>query len=147
MSRSLIKQIIKAYNHQESIEALRDKPFQMPLDLTSPMLEYMMERSYLEDMTSREGFVDARQPGGEKETRQLDKNSPHSRPSFPSRELRLDLQVAGRFSVASCMEMQDHLFAPTEAGRNSSLYWSLREFNKRRSRIASQRTHQLYARR
>ena len=61
MSRNLIKQITKAYDYQTSIAALRDKPFQMPLDLTSPMLEYMMERSYLEDMTSRPDFISARQ--------------------------------------------------------------------------------------
>lgn len=63
MSRNLIKQITKAYDYQTSIAALRDEPFQMPLDLTSPMLEYMMERSYLEDMTSRSAFIAAREPG------------------------------------------------------------------------------------
>ena len=63
MSRNLIKQITKAYDYQTSIAALRDEPFQMPLDLTSPMLEYMMERSYLEDMTSRPAFIAAREPG------------------------------------------------------------------------------------
>ena len=47
MSRSLIKQITKAYDYQSSIDSLRNQPFQMPLDLASPMLEYMMERSYL----------------------------------------------------------------------------------------------------
>ena len=63
MSRNLIKQITKAYDYQTSIAVLRDEPFQMPLDLTSPMLEYMMERSYLEDMTSRPAFIAAREPG------------------------------------------------------------------------------------
>lgn len=63
MSRNLIKQITKAYDYQTSIAALRDEPFQMPLDLTSPMLEYMMERSYLEEMTSRPAFIEAREPG------------------------------------------------------------------------------------
>ena len=63
MSRNLIKQITKAYDYQTSIAALRDEPFQMPLDLTSPMLEYMMERSYLEDMTSRPAFIAARESG------------------------------------------------------------------------------------
>lgn len=63
MSRNLIKQITRAYDYQTSIAALRDEPFQMPLDLTSPMLEYMMERSYLEDMTSRPAFIAAREPG------------------------------------------------------------------------------------
>ena len=63
MSRNLIKQITKAYDYQTSIAALRDESFQMPLDLTSPMLEYMMERSYLEDMTSRPAFIAAREPG------------------------------------------------------------------------------------
>lgn len=63
MSRNLIKQITKAYDYQSSIAALRDEPFQMPLDLTSPMLEYMMERSYLEDMTSRPTFLAAREVG------------------------------------------------------------------------------------
>ena len=63
MSRNLIKQITKAYDYQTSIAALRDEPFQMPLDLTSPMLEYMMERSYLEEMTSRPSFITAREPG------------------------------------------------------------------------------------
>lgn len=63
MSRNLIKQITRAYDYQTSIAALSDEPFQMPLDLTSPMLEYMMERSYLEDMTSRSAFIAAREPG------------------------------------------------------------------------------------
>lgn len=63
MSRNLIKQITRAYDYQTSIAALRDEPFQMPLDLTSPMMEYMMERSYLEDMTSRPAFIAAREPG------------------------------------------------------------------------------------
>ena len=63
MSRNLIKQITKAYDYQTSIAALRDEPFQMPLDLTSPMLEYMMERSYLEEMTSRPAFIAARELG------------------------------------------------------------------------------------
>lgn len=63
MSRNLIKQITRAYDYQTSKAALRDEPFQMPLDLTSPMLEYMMERSYLEDMTSRPAFIAAREPG------------------------------------------------------------------------------------
>ena len=63
MSRNLIKQITTAYDYQSSIESLRNKPFQMPLDLTSPMLEYMMERSYLEDMTNRQDFISARLPG------------------------------------------------------------------------------------
>lgn len=63
MSRNLIKQIIEAYNYQASIEALRNQPFQMPLDLTSPMLEYMMERSYLEEMTSRSAFIAAHEFG------------------------------------------------------------------------------------
>ncbi len=62
MSRSLIRQITKAYDYQKSVEALRNKPFQMPLDLTSPMLEYMMERSYLEEMVSRPTFIPAREP-------------------------------------------------------------------------------------
>jgi len=63
MSRSLIKQITQAYDYQSSIEALRDKPFQMPLDLTSPMLEYMMERSYLEDVAQRNDFITTLQGG------------------------------------------------------------------------------------
>ena len=63
MSRNLIKQITKAYDYQSSIEALRNQPFQMPLDLTSPMLEYMMERSYLDDMDKRQDFISTRIPG------------------------------------------------------------------------------------
>lgn len=89
MSRNLIKQITKSYDYQSSIEALRDKPFQMPLDLTSPMLEYMMERSYLEEMTSRPAFIDAREPG--------QKNKPiswikiHRIPVHPSQADNYDL--------------------------------------------------------
>ena len=63
MSRNLIKQITEAYDYQSRIESLRNKPFQMPLDLTSPMLEYMMERSYFEDLTKRQDFISARLPG------------------------------------------------------------------------------------
>ena len=63
MSRNLIKQITKAYDYQTSIESLRNQPFQMPLDLASPMLEYMMERSYLENMTDRQVFIASHLPG------------------------------------------------------------------------------------
>lgn len=59
MGRKLIDQIRKAYDYQSSIESLRNQPFQMPLDLTSPMLEYMMERSYLEEMSKRNDFIAA----------------------------------------------------------------------------------------
>ena len=89
MSRNLIKQITRAYDYQTSIAALRDEPFQMPLDLTSPMLEYMMERSYLEDMTSRPAFIAAREPG--------QKNKPiswikvHRIPVHPSQADNYDL--------------------------------------------------------
>lgn len=89
MSRSLIKQIVKAYDHQSQIEALRNEPFQMPLDLTSPMLEYMMERSYLEEMTNRKDFIAARSSG--------QKNKPiswikvHRIPVHPSQSDNYDL--------------------------------------------------------
>ena len=89
MSRNLIKQITRAYDYQTSIAALRDEPFQMPLDLTSPMLEYMMERSYLEDMTLRPAFIAAREPG--------QKNKPiswikvHRIPVHPSQADNYDL--------------------------------------------------------
>lgn len=89
MSRNLIKQITRAYDYQTSIAALRDEPFQMPLDLTSPMLEYMMERSYLENMTSRPAFIAAREPG--------QKNKPiswikvHRIPVHPSQADNYDL--------------------------------------------------------
>jgi len=63
MSRSLIKQITKAYDYQSGVESLRNQPFQMPLDLASPMLEYMMERSYLEGMTDRQNFIESHIPG------------------------------------------------------------------------------------
>ena len=33
MSRSLIKQITKAYDYQSSIDSLRNQPFQMPFRL------------------------------------------------------------------------------------------------------------------
>ena len=56
MSRKLIEQIRSAYDHQTQIEALRNEPFQMPLDLNSPMMEYVMERSYLEETTKRQDF-------------------------------------------------------------------------------------------
>ncbi|WP_448779839.1 ATP-binding protein [Bacteroides congonensis] len=62
MGRNLISQITKAYDYQKQIETLRNEPFQLPLDLMSPMMEYMMERSYLEDMTMRSDFISARMP-------------------------------------------------------------------------------------
>lgn len=89
MSRNLIKQITKAYDYQQSIATLRNEPFQMPLDLTSPMLEYMMERSYLEDMSLRPTFIAAREPG--------QKNNPiswikiHRIPVHPSQADNYDL--------------------------------------------------------
>lgn len=57
MGRSLIKQITSAYNHQQEIEKLKNEPFLMPLDLASPMLEYLMERSYLEEASERAEFT------------------------------------------------------------------------------------------
>lgn len=89
MSRNLIKQITKAYDYQTSIESLRDKPFQMPLDLTSPMLEYMMERSYLEDVTSRPDFISVRQSGQQKKTVSWIKI--HRIPVHPSQAENYDL--------------------------------------------------------
>ena len=62
MSRKLIEQIRSAYDHQTQIEALRNEPFQMPLDLNSPMMEYVMERSYLEETTKRQDFISACAP-------------------------------------------------------------------------------------
>lgn len=89
MSRSLIQQITKAYDYQSSIDALRYEPFRMPLDLTSPMMEYMMERAFLEEMTDRQNFIAARKPG--------QKNKPISWikvcriPVHPSQEENYDL--------------------------------------------------------
>lgn len=62
MGRNLISQITKAYDYQKQIAALRNEPFQLPLDLMSPMMEYTMERSYLEDITMRADFISARMP-------------------------------------------------------------------------------------
>lgn len=62
MSRKLLEQIRSAYDHQAQIEALRNEPFQMPLDLNSPMMEYVMERSYLEEATKRQDFISASAP-------------------------------------------------------------------------------------
>lgn len=59
MGRSLIKQITKAYDLQQEIDKLKNKPFLMPLDLASPMLEYLMERSYLEEASRRANFTPA----------------------------------------------------------------------------------------
>lgn len=57
MSRGLIDRITKAYNYQQSINELRNEPFLMPEDLTSPMLQYVMERSFLEDISKRDDFL------------------------------------------------------------------------------------------
>ena len=57
MSRGLIERITKAYNYQQSIDELRNEPFLMPEDLTSPMLQYVMERSFLEDISKRYDFL------------------------------------------------------------------------------------------
>ena len=99
MSRSLIKQITKAYDYQERLDALRNKPFQMPLELTSPMMEYMMERSYLEEMTNRSDFIAARIPG--------QKNKPiswmkvHRIPVHPSQADNYDLLTKWQAVLAS----------------------------------------------
>ena len=57
MSRGLIERITKAYNYQQSRDELRNEPFLMPEDLTSPMLQYVMERSFLEDISKRYDFL------------------------------------------------------------------------------------------
>lgn len=99
MSRSLFKQITKAYDYQSSIESLRNEPFQMPLDLTSPLMEYMMERSYLEETTNRQDFINARTPG--------QKNKPiswikiHRIPVHPSQEENYDLITKWQAVLAS----------------------------------------------
>ena len=61
MARNLIDRITKAYDYQQSISELRNEPFLMPEDLTSPMLQYVMERSFLEEISSRPDFLPARQ--------------------------------------------------------------------------------------
>lgn len=57
MSRSLFQQITKSYEHQSQIENLKSKPYALPLDLTTPLVEYVMERSYLEEISNRTLFV------------------------------------------------------------------------------------------
>lgn len=89
MSSKLINQITKAYDYQSKIEALRNEPFQMPLDLTSPMLEYMMERSYLEDMSAREDFIAARRQG--QKTKPVSWIKIHRIPVHPSQADNYDL--------------------------------------------------------
>lgn len=89
MSSKLINQITKAYDYQSKIEALRNEPFQMPLDLTSPMLEYMMERSYLEDMSAREDFIAARRQG--QKTKPISWIKIHRIPVHPSQADNYDL--------------------------------------------------------
>lgn len=63
MSKKSIKQVKQAYDYQANIDSLRGQPFQMPLDLTNPMLEYLMERSFLDEMTFREDFIASRLSG------------------------------------------------------------------------------------
>lgn len=53
MSRKLIKQITNAYDHQQALAELRNEPFQFPVDLATPLMEYMMERDYLDDISHR----------------------------------------------------------------------------------------------
>lgn len=59
MSRSLIDRITKAFDYQQTVEELKNEPFLMPEDLTSPMLQYVMERSFLEDISKRDDFLPA----------------------------------------------------------------------------------------
>jgi len=86
---NVIEQLSLAYDYQQNIEALRDEPFQLPVDLTTPVLEYMMERSYLEGMTDRETFIDSHHVG--------QKNKPvswikiHRLPVHPSQADNYDL--------------------------------------------------------
>lgn len=89
MSSKLINQITKAFDYQSKIEALRNEPFRMPLDLTSPMLEYMMERSYLEDMTAREDFIAAHRQG--QKTKPVSWIKIHRIPVHPSQAENYDL--------------------------------------------------------
>lgn len=89
MSRSLIKQITKAYDYQSSIESLRNQPFQMPLDLASPMLEYMMERSYFENMADRQDFIASHLPG--RKSKPISWIKIHRIPVHPSQAENYDL--------------------------------------------------------
>ncbi len=63
MIRNIIDRLKDSYDYQKEMGKLKNEPFQLPLDLASPMMEYMMERSYLEEMSIREHFLDSRQPG------------------------------------------------------------------------------------
>ena len=89
MSRSLIKQITKAYDYQSSIESLRNQPFQMPPDLASPMLEYMMERSYIENIAGRTDFIASHLP--DQRNRPISWIKLHRIPVHPSQADHYDL--------------------------------------------------------
>lgn len=54
MSWNVFKRVEDTYIQQQKINELRGKPFQLPLDLTTPLIESMLERSYLDDIAKRE---------------------------------------------------------------------------------------------
>ena len=99
MSRKLIQQITKAYDYQSRIEALRNQPFQMPLDLTSPLLEYMMERSYLEEVSQRPNFIESHTPGASRKP--LSWLKIHRIPVHPSQADSFDLLTKWQAVLAS----------------------------------------------
>lgn len=89
MSRNLFKQITEAYDYQARIEELNNKPFQMPLDLTNPLIEYMLERSYLEEMARREDFIASRLLG--QKSKPISWIKIHRIPIHPSQSDNYDL--------------------------------------------------------
>ena len=99
MSRKLIQQITKAYDYQSRIEALRNQPFQMPLDLTSPLLEYMMERSFLEEVSQRPNFIESHSPGAHRKPVSWLKI--HRIPVHPSQADSFDLLTKWQAVLAS----------------------------------------------
>ena len=53
------------FDVQDNIDKLKkaQKPiFELPMDLTNPLLDYMLERSYLEDISEREDFNTVKMP-------------------------------------------------------------------------------------
>lgn len=99
MSGKFIQQLSQAYDHQQSIEELRNEPFQLPADLASPVMEYMMERGYLEDMALREDFIAARLSG--QRVKPISWIKVHRIPVHPSQADNYDLLTKWQAVLAS----------------------------------------------
>ena len=85
--------------------------FSFPVDLANPLMDYMLERSYLEDVSKITEFKDY----------SFNNRSSTGVPA-EDRELRSSLSLAGCTLISSCLESKNYLYIETIPRVNRIVY-------------------------